>query len=52
MKKPKTIWEKDASTPIVLEHCCCCECYHPKGFVEDCRDDDNRYPTDNPKDKI
>lgn len=36
---------------LVLEGCGCCGCYHPKGFTGECRENETRYPTDNPADK-
>ena len=36
---------------LILVECGGCGCFHPKGFAGDCRDDDNRFPTDNPADK-
>ncbi len=36
---------------LQLTECNCCGCYHPKGFRGDCRDDNNRYPTNDPNDK-
>lgn len=36
---------------IILISCECCGAYHSSTFHGDCRDDNNRYPTDNPKDK-
>ncbi len=26
-----------------LEECGCCDYYHPKGYLGDCRDDNNRF---------
>lgn len=42
---------KILSAVISLQECGCCGCYHPDYFNGDCRDDNNRYPTDNPFDK-
>lgn len=32
---------------LYLQECGCCGAYHPSNFHGDCRDDNNRFPTDN-----
>jgi hypothetical protein len=35
-----------------LIECGACSQYHPQGFKGDCRDDDNRFPTDDPIERV
>jgi len=36
----------EENPPDEWEECGQCGCYHPSGFMGDCRDDINRWPSD------